>query len=72
MYTVERIENDIFVLEDRNSKKIININKEEMDLNVKVNDIVYYDYEDMIYKLNNDETIIIKNDIRSKFNRLKK
>lgn len=72
MYTVERIEENIVVLENRDTKEIINVNINYFDINIKLNDIVIYDYEDNIYKKNKEETEYIKNNIRNRFDRLKR
>ena len=72
MFTVERIENDIVVLENRDNRNIINVSIIKLDKNVKVNDIVEYDFEKRIYKIKTVETNKVKKDIRDRFNRLKK
>ena len=72
MFTVERIENDIVVIENRDNRNIINVSIIKLDKNVKVNDIVEYDFENRIYKTKNEKTNKVKKIIRDRFNRLKK
>ncbi len=68
MYTVESIINDIVKLEDRNTKKIIEINKSLLPNNIKEQDIL--DLVNDKYIINEEETKIIKKDIRNRFNNL--
>lgn len=72
MFTVDRIENDWVVLENRQTKKIINVKIEEFVDNIKENDIVDYDIENKVYIINQEVTNEIKSNIRNRFNRLKK
>lgn len=68
MYTVESIINDIAKLEDRNTKKIIEINKSLLPNNIKEQDIL--DLVNDKYIINEEETKRIKKDIRNRFNNL--
>lgn len=68
MYTVESIINDIVKLEDRNTKKIIEINKSLLPNNIKEQDIL--DLVNNKYIINEEETKRIKKDIRNRFNNL--
>lgn len=68
MYTVESIINDIVKLEDRNTKKIIEINKSLLPNNIKEQDIL--DLVNDKYIINEEETKRIKKDIRNRFNNL--
>lgn len=68
MYTVESIINDIVKLEDRNTKKIIEINKSLLPNNIKEQDIL--DLVNDEYIINEEETKRIKKDIRNRFNNL--
>ncbi len=68
MYTVESIINDIVKLEDRNTKKIIEINKSLLPNNIKEQDIL--DLVNDKYIINEEETKRIKKNIRNRFNNL--
>lgn len=68
MYTVESIINDIVKLEDRNTKKIFEINKSLLPNNIKEQDIL--DLVNDKYIINEEETKRIKKDIRNRFNNL--
>ncbi len=68
MYTVESIINDIVKLEDRNTKKIFEINKSLLPNNIKEQDIL--DLVNDKYIVNEEETKRIKKDIRNRFNNL--
>lgn len=68
MYTVESIINDIVKLEDRNTKKIIEINKSLLPNNIKEQDIL--DLVNDKYIINDEETKRIKKNIRNRFNNL--
>ena len=72
MFTIERIEDNIVVLENRDTREIVNVKIDEFENNVKVNDIVEYDFDKKIYIINKEETNKIKKDIRMRFNKLKK
>lgn len=68
MYTVESIINDIVKLEDRNTKKIIEIKKSLLPNNIKEQDIL--DLVNDKYIINEEETKRIKKNIRNRFNNL--
>lgn len=68
MYTVESIINDIVKLEDRNTKKIIEIKKSLLPNNIKEQDIL--DLINDKYIINEEETKRIKKNIRNRFNNL--
>lgn len=68
MYTVESIINDIVKLEDRNTKKIIEINKSLLPNIIKEQDIL--DLVNDKYIINEEETKRIKKNIRNRFNNL--
>lgn len=68
MYTVESIINDIVKLEDRNTKKIIEINKSLLPNNIKEQDIL--DLVNDKYIINEEKTKRIKKNIRNRFNNL--
>lgn len=68
MYTVEKIENNIVTLEDRNKNIFFNINKNILPENIKEGDIL--DLVDNKYIINEKSTKEIKEKIRNKFNSL--
>ena len=68
MYTVESIINDIVKLEDRNTKKIIEINKSLLPNIIKEQDIL--DLVNDKYIINEEKTKRIKKNIRNRFNNL--
>ena len=68
MFTVEKIEDNIVVLEDRNKNTFFNIEKNNLPNNIKEGDIL--DLVDDKYIINEDSTKKIKEDIRNKFNSL--
>ena len=70
MYSVDRIEEDIVVLENRTTKEIINVDKNILPNNLKEGIIL--DYINGKYIINEDYTKEIKKDIRNKFDRLKR
>ena len=72
LYTVDKIENDVVVLEDRNTKEIKYIDINECDKDIKENVILDYDVDNKMYIINKEETIKIKFNIRNRFNKLKK
>ena len=69
MYTVEKIENDIVVLEDRKTKELKYVSIKDCAVNIKENDILVL--VNNIYIKNRSETEKIKKSIRDRFNRLK-
>ena len=69
-YCIDRIENDIAVLENLETKEIIEININLLPNKIKENSIVIYDnYEYIIDKETEKER---KKNLLSKFNKLKK
>lgn len=68
MYTVEKIENNIVILEDRNKNIFFNTNKNILPENIKEGDIL--DLVDNKYIINEKSTKEIKEKIRNKFNSL--
>lgn len=70
MYTVDRIENDYVVLEDRNNLDMIDVKITEFNYAVSEGDIVLY--KDGKYIKDEEETNRIKSNIRSRFDKLKK
>lgn len=70
MYTVDRIENNIIILEDRTTKEMFKEKKEILPNNIKEGDII--DYIDNKYILNSEKTENIKENIRNRFDKLKK
>lgn len=68
MFTVEKIEDNIVTLENRNKNIFFDIDKYELPENIKEGDIL--DIVDGIYTINEESTKIIKEDIRKKFNSL--
>lgn len=69
MYTVDRIEENIVILENRNINEMIEIEKDKLPQNIKEGDII--ESIDNKYKINTKKTIITKNNIRDRFNKLK-
>lgn len=70
MYTVDRIEDDIVILENRNNNIMIEVDIQEFDFDINEGDIL--DYIDNKYIKNIEKTENKKKDIRSRFDRLKK
>lgn len=68
-YIVDRIEEDIIVLEDEETKDMINVKKDEIGIEVKDGDML--DFEDGKYTLNSEETASRKKHIKNKFELLK-
>lgn len=68
MYTVEKIENNIVTLEDRNKNIFFDIDKNILPENIKEGDIL--DLVDNKYIINEKTTKEIKENIRNKFNSL--
>lgn len=68
MYTIEKIENNIVTLEDRNTKTLIDVEKNILPKNIKDGDIL--DLINNEYKINKQLTKATKNRIKNKFNSL--
>ena len=69
-FTIDRIEGEIAICENRENKKMINIHLSKLPKNIKENDIIKY--TNNTYILEEQETSLAKQNIRDKFNRLKK
>jgi len=69
LYTVDRIEDNIVILEDRNNKMLFEVEKKLFDFDIRESDIV--DMVDNKYVKNNKLTKDVSNNIRSRFDRLK-
>ncbi len=70
MYTVEKIEDKIVILEDRKTNKLIDVKIDNLPKNIKEGDII--NNLSGKYIIDKKETNKIKNNIRNKFNLLKK
>lgn len=70
MYTVDRIEKEYIVLENRETLEIINVEKEMLPNNVKEQDIV--DFINNKYIIDKELTNSTKKNIKDRFNKLKK
>ena len=69
MYTVDRIEQNIVILENRNTKEYIEININKIKENVKEGDII--ELIDDKYIINKEKTKELNNNIKNRFNKLK-
>ena len=69
MYIVDRIEENLVILESRTIRRMEEIEIYKFPKNIKEGDIV--DYIDNKYVINKEKTIETKNNIRNRFNRLK-
>lgn len=69
MYIVDRIEENLVILESRTIRRMEEIKIDKFPKNIKEGDIV--DYTDNKYIINKEKTIETKNNIRNRFNRLK-
>ena len=69
-FTVDRFENEFAVLENRDTKKSINICIFKLPNNLKEGDILTVSNGKFI--LNNEETQSLQNDIQNRFDKLKK
>ena len=69
MYIVDRIEENLVILESRTIRRMEEIEIDKFPKNIKEGDIV--DYIDNKYIINKEKTIETKNNIRNRFNRLK-
>jgi len=69
LYTVDRIEDNIVILEDRNYKMLFEVEKKLFDFDIRESDIV--DMVDNKYVKNNKLKKDVSNNIRSRFDRLK-
>lgn len=69
-FTIDHIEDEIAICENRDSKKMINIHLSKLPKNIKENDIIKYTNGE--YILAESETLSAKENIKDKFNRLRK
>ena len=69
-FTVDRFEDEFAVLENRNTRKNINISIFKLPNNLKEGDILTVSNGNFI--LNNEETQSLQKDIQSRFDKLKK
>lgn len=69
MYTVDRIEENIVILESRKDNKMIEVNINELPEYIKEGDIITISNNK--YRIEENNTKEIKNNIRNKFNKLK-
>ena len=69
-FTVDRFENDFVVLENRKTRKLVNIAINKLPSNLKEGDIL--SYKNGHFLLDNNKTNKLQNDIQSRFNNLKK
>ena len=69
-FTIDKIENDVAVCENRENKKIINIHISKLPEDIKENDIIKYTNGQ--YILEEIETNSTKENIKDKFNKLRK
>jgi len=69
-YSIDRIENDIAVLENIDTNEIIEIEISLLPENIKESNIVIY--ENNIYKLDQETEDSRKKDLLSRFSKLKK
>lgn len=68
MFTVDRIEDDKVVIEDRNTKETIVLQIGDLPTNIKEGDILEKNHDSFI--INEEETKKIKENIRNRFNSL--
>ena len=69
-FTIDKIEGEIAVCENRTTKEIINIHLSKLPENIKETDIIKY--TNGKYVLDSQLTNFTKDNIKDKFNRLKK
>ena len=69
-YSVDRIENDIAVLENLETKDIIEVELKELPSNIKEKNILIY--ENNVYKIDKKIEEERKENILNRFNKLKK
>ena len=69
MYTVDRIEENIVILESRNNNKMIEVELIKLPENIKEGDIITLSNNE--YILEEKKTNSKKNNIRNRFNKLK-
>ena len=69
MYIIDRIENNIAIIEDKKKKKIIEVNIKYLPDNIKEGNILTFNGKE--YKINTQDEIERRKKIQDKFNRLK-
>lgn len=69
-FTIDKIENDIAVCENRETKEMINIHTSKLPENIKEKDIIKYINGE--YIVDNELTNSTKENIQDKFNKLRK
>ena len=69
-YVVDRIEEDIVVLENLETREITNIKISELDFKVREGNILSYENNKYILDLNTEK--LRKEKLRNRFNKLKK
>lgn len=70
MYTLDRFEGDFAVLEDRNTKKMIDVPSSKLPSNAREGDIL--NFSNGSYTIDHEETKAVSDRIRQKMNNLKK
>ena len=70
MYTVDRIEKEYIVLENRETLEMINVEKKMLPSNIKEQDIV--NFINNKYIIDKELTNSTKKNIKDRFNKLKK
>ena len=70
MYTVDRIEKECIVLENRETLEMINVEKKMLPNNIKEQDIV--NFINNKYIIDKELTNSTKKNIKDRFNKLKK
>lgn len=69
MFVVEKIEENIVVLENRDTKELLEIEKKDLPNNLKEGIIL--DFKDNKFYVNTKKTNLVKDKIRMKFDLLK-
>ncbi len=69
-YAIDRIEENIVILEDINTKEKIEVEKEVLPLSIKDGTILIYENNE--YKLDLNEEELRRKKIQERFNRLRK
>ena len=69
-FTVDRFENDFAILENRKTGSLINVSINKLPSNINEGDILSFKNGNFV--LDKDETIKLRNNIKSRFNKLKK
>lgn len=69
-YAVDRIEDNLVIMENLETKEIIEIEKDKLPIDIKDGTILIY--EDEEYKLDLNEEELRRRQIQDRFNRLRK